>query len=416
MSAATRMIAMTGPLAAEGLHRLLPIIASGGDEALIVGGAVRNALIGRPVTDIDIATTALPERVMERVTRAGLRAIPTGIAHGTITVVIDGISYEVTTLREDIATDGRHAVVQFGRDFAKDASRRDFTINALYADAAGEVADFTGGLDDIIHRRVRFIGAAQERIKEDYLRILRFFRFAADYSEGPFDADALQAIAAEKEGLTKLSAERIRAELLKIVMTRRAVEAIATMARLELFDLMLGLQADTATFSRLVTADAGSDAILRLAALVLRRPDDAALLKDRLRLSRAESDRLSRLADAVVGLAGLPRPLQPKTIRRIAFRSGRRITMDALLLDAARRNEHVSRELMTAAGSAPSLSPFTGDMVLKRGFATGPEVGAVIRRAEEAWMDADFPTEAAQLAAILASASGHPSAILPRAN
>lgn len=180
-------------LAHAPLARVLDVLDGDGEEARLVGGAVRNALMQRPVSDHDIATTAPPEIVMARAQAAGLKVKPTGIAHGTVTVLVGRQPFEVTTLREDIETDGRHAVVCFGRDFAQDALRRDFTINALSLSRDGTIHDYAGGLDDLARRRVRFIGDPATRIREDYLRILRFFRFSAEYGEGPLDADGLAA-------------------------------------------------------------------------------------------------------------------------------------------------------------------------------------------------------------------------------
>ena len=185
-------------LAEPGLARVLALLNDDGEEARVVGGAVRNALMGRPHTDHDVTTTAVPDLVMARAAAAGLRTIPTGIAHGTVTILAQGRPFEVTTLREDVETDGRHAVIRFGRDFAQDALRRDFTI----------------GFDDLAAERVRFIGDPATRIREDYLRTLRFFRFSAEYAAGDLDADGLTATVAERDGLARLSRERVRQELL----------------------------------------------------------------------------------------------------------------------------------------------------------------------------------------------------------
>lgn len=401
MSLSKRRIVMKDALAEPGLHRLLQVIAREGDRTLIVGGAVRNALIGCPIVDVDLATTALPEVVVERVTEAGMRAIPTGIAHGTVTVIVNGQSYEVTTLREDIETDGRHATVMFGTDFARDAVRRDFTINALYADATGAVYDFVGGLDDILYRRVRFIGNARERIREDYLRILRFFRFSADYANGTLDADGLKAVEEEKAGLQQLSAERIRAELFKVLMARKAVPVLTSMNHRGIFDLLLDLPVSVEALAALLAQDPGADGILRLAVLCLHRPDDGALLKERLRLSNPEADRVTELGQALTRLSGFARPIGVLPIRKLAFRLGRRTVLEALGIDAARRGYSIAPELFGAIGSAPTVSPFTGDILMKRGIEPGRRMGEIIRRAEELWMDADFPGAPERLNAIL---------------
>jgi len=204
-------------LAEPRLRRLLTALDGNGEETRVVGGAVRNALFGRRVKDVDLATTALPEETARRAREEGFKVVPTGIEHGTLTVIVGGEPFEVTTLREDVETDGRHAVVRFGRDFAADALRRDFTINALSVRADGEIRDYTGGLADIAAGRVRFIGSARGRIREDYLRILRFFRFFAEYAQGPIDADGLHAAIHERAGLERLSRERIRTEFLRLL-------------------------------------------------------------------------------------------------------------------------------------------------------------------------------------------------------
>jgi poly(A) polymerase len=401
MSLSKRRIVMTGALAEPGLHRILKVLAYDGDRTLIVGGAVRNALIGYPIIDVDLATTALPEVVIERVTEAGMRAIPTGIAHGTVTVLVDDHSYEVTTLREDIQTDGRHAKVVFGTDFTRDAARRDFTINALYADSEGAVYDFVGGLDDILYRRVRFIGKPSERIREDYLRILRFFRFSADYANGILDANGLKAVEDEKSGLQQLSAERIRAEVFKVLMARKAVPVLTSMNHRGIFDLILGLPVSVEALEALLVQDPGADSLLRLAVLCLHRPDDGALLKERLRLSNAEADRLTELGQALTRLSGFARPIGVLPIRKLAFRLGRRTVLEALGIDAARRGYLIAPELFAAIGSAPTVSPFTGDILIKRGIEPGRQMGDIIRRAEELWMDSDFPGAPERLNAIL---------------
>ena len=401
MSIINRRITMTGPLADQGLHRLLAVLSSEGDQALIVGGAVRNSLMGYPIGDVDIATTVRPEKVIARAGLAGMRAIPTGFAHGTVTVVADAQSYEVTTLREDIETDGRHATVIFGNDFKKDAARRDFTMNALYADNSGFIHDYVGGLEDILYRRVKFIGDAKTRIQEDYLRILRFFRFSADYSEGKLDPDGLAAIIEEKQGLETLSAERLKNELLKLLLARKTVPVLTSMTHIGIFDIILQLPTNVDAVAGLLQRDPGADALLRLAAFCIHKPDDTLTLKSLLKLSNAETDRLTNIGTALMRLSAIPRPINPSSIRKIAFRLGRRTLTEALVIDAARRNYKTDPLLLSAAGSAPTLSPFTGNMLLKRGVPQGRKIGEMIQRAEESWMAADFPSDADQLNSFL---------------
>ena len=397
MSSNNRRISMTGPLSEQGLHRLLALLSSEGDRALIVGGAVRNSLMGYPIGDIDIATTVRPEKVIARVGTAGMRAIPTGFAHGTVTVVVDAQSDEVTTLREDIEADGRHATVIFGDDFKKDAARRDFTMNALYADNSGFIYDYVGGLEDILYRRVKFIGDAKTRIKEDYLRILRFFRFSADYSEGKLDPDGIAAIVEKKEGLKTLSAERVKNELLKLLLARKTVPVLTTMTHIGIFDVILELPTSVSSVAGLLHRDPGADGLLRLAAFCIHKPDDALILKNLLKLSNAETDRLTHIGTALMRLSAMARPIDPSHIRKMAFRLGRRTLTEALVIDAARRDYSTDPALLAAAGSAPTTSPFTGNMLLKRGVAEGRKIGEMIQRAEEAWIAADFPSDSAQL-------------------
>ena len=401
MSIINRRITMTGPLADQGLHRLLAVLSSEGDQALIVGGAVRNSLMGYPIGDVDIATTVRPEKVIARAGLAGMRAIPTGFAHGTVTVVADAQSYEVTTLREDIETDGRHATVIFGNDFKKDAARRDFTMNALYADNSGFIHDYVGGLEDILYRRVKFIGDAKTRIQEDYLRILRFFRFSADYSEGKLDPDGLVAIIEEKQGLETLSAERLKNELLKLLLARKTVPVLTSMTHIGIFDIILQLPTNVDAVAGLLQRDPGADALLRLAAFCIHKPDDTLTLKSLLKLSNAETDRLTNIGTALMRLSAIPRPINPSSIRKMAFRLGRRTLTEALVIDAARRNYKTDPLLLSAAGRAPTLSPFTGNMLLKRGVPQGRKIGEMIQRAEESWMAADFPSDADQLNSFL---------------
>lgn len=281
-------------LRAPGLVAVMDMLAAGGHRALLVGGCVRNALLAAPVTDMDIATDALPERVVALAEAAGLRPVPTGIAHGTVTVVVAGVPHEVTTFRRDVATDGRRAVVAFTDRLAEDAARRDFTMNALYAEADGRVVDPLGGLPDLLARRLRFVGDAEARIREDYLRILRFFRFHAWYAdpEAGMDAEGLAACAANSAGIETLSAERIGAEMRRLLAAPDPGPAVAAMAACGvLAQAMPG--ADPRALGPLLhlEGDIAPDPLHRLAAL----GGSVA----RLRLSKAEARRLEALQAAV---------------------------------------------------------------------------------------------------------------------
>ena len=287
-------------LASGGVATALQLLDSDGEEARVVGGAVRNALMGRSVAEIDIATTAVPDEVMRRANAAHIKFAPTGVEHGTVTLIIDGRPYEVTTLREDVETFGRKAKVAFGRDWSRDAARRDFTINALSVSADGTVYDYTGGLDDLAHRRVRFIGEAERRIAEDYLRILRFFRIHAAYGAGPLDPEGLHACIAGRAGLKHLSAERIRSEMLKLLDADGASAALRAMGDGGLLLELLGGVTYHAAFDAMVAAEQQlalpPEPIRRLAALAVAVVEDAERLTERLRLSNAESAELVSMA------------------------------------------------------------------------------------------------------------------------
>ena len=289
-------------LLAPATQAALGFLADNGFDSRVVGGAVRNALLGRAVGDIDIATTAKPEQVIASAKALGIKTIPTGIEHGTVTVLIKGKSFEVTTLRRDVVTDGRHATVAFTDDWAEDASRRDLTLNALYCDASGTISDPLGGIDDVLARRVRFIGDARARIREDYLRILRFFRFTAEYSDGAPDQAGIDASLAERHGLLALSAERVRAELVRLLIAPRAVPTIVAMAGHGLLTALLPIAPRMGIFANLVAIEATNslppNAPLRLAALTVAVNEDATRLADRLRLSTAERNVLVRSANS----------------------------------------------------------------------------------------------------------------------
>ena len=404
MTTTPARIPMTGLLAANSLRRLLDLLAQDGDTAYIVGGAVRNALVGRPVHEIDIATSATPSLVMARAESAGFKTIPTGIDHGTVTVMVDHTPYEVTTFRSDIATDGRRATVLFGRDILPDAERRDFTINSLYADQDGVIIDLVGGLADIAARRVRFIGDPVARIREDYLRILRFFRFQSDYAEGAPDAAALAASKSEKNGLDTLSRERIRAEFLKILCSRRAVETVALMAETGILPHVIDQSPDINTLRHLVAFHPASDAILRLAALAVRSVPDCESLRDKLRLSNHEFATLKAIATALPALPDTPESAPPQQLRALSYRHGHTHALDALRIKLAMHGTTMPDSVRTLIESAPDSCPFTGAMLLATGLAPGQHIGKIITAAETEWIAQDFPSDPATRDTILANA------------
>jgi poly(A) polymerase len=389
------------------LFGVLAALDQEGEETRVIGGALRNALLGRPAREIDLATTLLPEAVMAQATAAGLRAIPTGVAHGTVTVLAGERTFEVTTLREDIATDGRHAKVRFGRDFETDALRRDFTMNALSMTREGRLFDYTGGLADIAARKVRFIGEPARRIAEDYLRILRFFRISADFGEGPLDSAGRSAAIRQKDGLASLSRERIHAELLKLLCARRAADVCAEICADGLLHPLLALAPNPARLWRVVAIGDGlpQDPLLRLAALCVKLPEDAARLRERLRLSNAGAERLEAAALALAGLHGLNEPPRPDKLRGLLFRHGRQAAGDAIVLAQAdarpgHDDEWARARKFMQDTEVPRL-PFSGADFIARGMTEGRAIGEALHDLQARWMKAGFPKDPASLARLL---------------
>ncbi|ARP97740.1 CCA tRNA nucleotidyltransferase [Pseudorhodoplanes sinuspersici] len=391
-----------GPLA-----RVFDILDRDGEEARAVGGAVRNALLGLPVGEIDVATTALPDEVMRRAKQAGIRTVPTGIDHGTVTLLVDGQPFEVTTLREDVETYGRKARVAFGRDWKRDAERRDFTMNALSASRDGIVHDYVGGLADLKARHVRFIGNAVTRIEEDYLRILRFFRFRAAYGEGEPDKAALAACIAGREGMETLSRERVRAELLKLLVANRAVPAVAEMAEIGLLVRILGGVPLPGSLDKMVRIESAleltPDAVRRLGALALFVSEDAERLFQRLRMSNGEAQRLLSMADGWWRISGA---MKPAAARALLYRLGPAKFLDRVLLAWSRSQDATDdtrwRDLFALPGHWPVPSlPISASDLIARGIAKGPGLGAALRAAEAAWIAADFPQDQVTIAAMV---------------
>jgi poly(A) polymerase len=392
-------------LGEQHLQNLLVMLAQGGEQARVAGGAVRNALLGQPVADIDIATTTLPQETIRRAEAAGLKAVPTGIEHGTVTVVAGGKPYEITTLRADIETDGRRAKVLFGRDWKQDAERRDFTINALYAEADGTVIDLVGGIADIEARRLRFIGDPEARIREDYLRILRFFRFFAWYGDGRPDAEGLKACARLKEGLERLSVERVWSELKKLLQAPDPSRALLWMRQAGVLTSVLpesekwgidSIHALTRTERDLGWA---ADPLLRLEAIV---PPDAARMKmlaERLKLSTHETVRLRQWA--------LTAAVEPKTsegeLAKRLYRGDPNGFVDRLRLSLASARARAVEDndaLIEAGGFSRLLAfavkwekpifPLKGADLTALGAATGPKLGEILKNIEQEWIESGF--------------------------
>ena len=395
---------LTALLKRPALATIMHLLNADGAQTRVIGGAVRNALLGLPSRDVDLATTLVPAQVMARAGAAKLRCIPTGLDHGTVTVLVAGEPFEVTTLREDVATDGRHATVRFGTDFAADALRRDFTINALSLDSAGAVFDYTDGLADIAAGRVRFIGDPRRRIEEDYLRSLRFFRFTASYGKDVADAAGLAAVIELRQGLRGLSRERVRMELFKLLAAPRAPAMAALLSETGLAQLLLGGLTYPARLQR--ASGRTSDPLLRLAAFALAIAEDAVRLKDRLRLSNEEARRLMQMAEVSASLdpgGGAP---DAQGLAALALAHGVPAVADALVFGGARAGQAADWDAAAAALAVlpdPKL-PFSGDDVMARGIASGRTIGRILKQLQADWIRAGFPREPAALARLLDAA------------
>ena len=365
----------------RGVGRVLD--ALGGDDGLTryVGGAVRDELLGIRVSDLDLATRLLPADVLERLGKAKVKAVPTGIDHGTITAVSDGKPVEITTLRRDVSTDGRRATVAFTDDWREDAARRDFTINALSADpVSGELFDYFGGLADLEQRKVRFIGDPLQRIAEDHLRILRFFRFHARYGRGDPDPAALDACTLRANDLMALSRERIADETVKTLALPDPVATVALMVERGIFVPVLPEITDSSSLAFLVQDEAAAsippDAIRRLAALLPHDPTVADKVAARLKLSKKARKRLAAAADPDCSI----------TPHALAYWHGTETAIDRLLL--ARR----PADAAALVGWPVPRLPITGGALIKRGMSEGPAVAATLKSIDRRWVEAGFPT------------------------
>ncbi|MBV9331145.1 MAG: CCA tRNA nucleotidyltransferase [Alphaproteobacteria bacterium] len=376
--------------------RVLDALEADGGEARFVGGAVRNAILRRDVDEIDIATPLPPSDVIGRLEAKGIRAVPTGLEHGTVTAITGNKSFEITTLRRDLATDGRHALVAFSNDWKEDAARRDFSMNALYATRDGQVFDYFGGVEDAKAGRVRFIGDASARIREDYLRILRLFRFHAWYGKGDIAPQEVRAAATQKAGLAKLSGERIQAEMLKLLCAEDPAPVLRTMAAAGILGEVLPGDLSIPSLARLAEIDAESffpsEGLLRLSALVHRDPRAVAEVCERWKLSNAARERLCAIAGARVKIASY---LSVRELHKILYRIGVPLFRDLVFMhwagDPKISNGVRWRTLLAQAESwqRPRF-PLSGRDVMLAGVPEGPLIGKILAEVEEWWVDADF--------------------------
>ncbi len=395
--------AQRGWLNDPALSKVLGILNAGGTTR-VAGGAVRNALLGVPVADVDLATTLAPEAVMAKAQDAGLGVHPTGLEHGTVTVVADGRPFEVTTLRIDVETFGRHARVHFTDDWEADARRRDFTMNALYCDADGRVHDPLGGYRDLERRIVRFVGKPQARIKEDYLRILRFFRFNAQYGQGAPHFDGLKHSVRLRRNLLKLSGERIRQELWKLLAAPRAVAMLRTMKKHGITRILLGTDGETRALQRMTEIDRwlklDPDPLLRLHLLT----GDVPRYRERLKLTNAEMARARALSSA-----GEPSPsLRPAERKAVLYQLGRQAYKDSIRIAWAASRVPIKdagwkKLLLFEKDAALPQFPVSGADLIARGMKPGPAMGRTLRALEDWWIAAGFPDEKEQLLGQLAS-------------
>lgn len=356
-----------------GLEHLVRVLG----HVRFVGGCVRDTLLGLPVSDIDIATSLAPETVLEYLREAKIKAIPTGLHHGTITAVLESGPVEITTLRRDVATDGRHATVAFTDDWREDAARRDFTINALYADpVSGEIFDYFDGIADLEAQRVRFIGDPYQRIAEDHLRILRYFRFLARFGNEP-DAEALEACTRRAKDLMALSRERIREELLKLLVAKDAVNVVSIMIERDIFNAMFPEIKSSAGLAALAVREAESgiapDPIRRLASIL--SAEDSVSVGMRLKFSNLQR---KRLAAAV-----MPADAAAKTL---AYRTGTEAAIDRLLL-----SDRPLSDVEIVENWTPPRFPIGGGAIVARGVKAGPEVNRLMRLVEDQWVEEGFP-------------------------
>jgi len=366
------------------VQRLIAALAAVGVEARFVGGCVRDWVAGRPIGDIDLAVDKPPDIVTKTLAAAAIKVVPTGIKHGTVTAVVEGQPFELTTLRRDVETDGRRAIVAFTDDWRGDAERRDFTFNALYAERDGTIHDYFDGRADLLAGRVRFIGDPDQRIAEDRLRVLRFFRFHAWYGRPPFDGPSFDACRRNAATLAGLSGERVRKELLRTLEAPAGADAADALLEAGALDRWLPEYAGSARLRALAAREDGPDGLRRLAA-ILPADADATAIGKRLKLSTQESVRLGVMLDA-------DHAIDPADLRASLYRLGTSLFIDRALLDAP--GDWRAALALARSWSPPEL-PIGGGDALKLGLKPGPKVGALIEAVERWWIAGDFAADRA---------------------
>ncbi len=390
-------------LAQPKVSRLFAALPSG--SARFVGGCVRNAILGEPIGDIDLATTLEPQDVVAALKSAKIKTVPTGIEHGTVTAIVDGTPFEITSLRKDVETDGRRAVVAFTEDWSEDAQRRDLTINALYADQDGTVYDPTGlGLEDIAAKKFRFVGDADLRVREDYLRILRFFRFLAWYGQGAkVDAAALTACRENRQGLKKLSAERVWAEIKKLLLAPSPVRAVRIMLTNEILDKVLPEASNAEGLGLLVEFEQREnlepDPLLRLMAMAARDEFAMAGLVKRLKFSKAEK---ARVLDWAGNRTPLSMDMDERARKAAVYEAGGQVIYDRAVIRAAGADDPLiagrwmALALFAKSWEAPAF-PLKGKDLKAAGIENGPQMGKTLEALKALWVRSGFEADKAKL-------------------
>jgi poly(A) polymerase len=401
MGGTARPLASQPWLAAPASRRVLEALTAGGRPARFVGGCVRDGLLGlnQAGRDLDLATPEPPERVMELLQTAGFKTIPTGLAHGTVTAVTDAQRFEITTLRRDVATDGRHATVAFTDDFEADAARRDFTINAMSCDGDGRLFDYFDGRADLAAGRVRFVGPAAARLGEDFLRILRFFRFLAHYGRPPADAEALRACAAAAPEIAQLSGERVQAEMRKLLEAGDPLPALGLMQESGVLAHVVPGAPAPERLARLLAMAPEADWLLRLAALLRGQADAANQVAWRWRLSSRDAERLLMLAENPLPPLRAPPPARRQALHRLGAERYADLVRLAAAEDSSDAGAALAEALAESRRWQQKALPITGHDVLGLGVPTGPVVGQILAQVEDWWIAQDFrPDHAACLA------------------